>query len=203
MIRSLAPFLAFLVLMATACGGDPTPDAHTLPEPAVATVVDSIFPVEEELRRFRVGLTPTDTLQGGAADPAGLVNVFLRAIEAADTLTLAGLALNRSEFAWLYYPYTQYTEPPYQLSPALVWFQLQNRSSRGLSRLLQRYAGQPLFDTGFTCPDDGEAFGEGWIWHGCTVLGQIPSGEEVEERLFASILSLHGRAKFVSFSNEL
>jgi hypothetical protein len=84
-----------------------------------------------------------------------------------------------------------------------VWFQLQNRSSRGLSRLLQRYAGQPLFDTGFRCPDEGEAFGSGWIWHGCMVLGEIPSGERVEERLFGSILTLGGQAKFVSFTNEL
>jgi hypothetical protein len=35
------------------------------------------------------------------------------------------------------------------------------------------------------------------------VLGEIPSGERVEERLFGSILTLGGQAKFVSFTNEL
>lgn len=199
-MKRLPCWLVPVFLFFTACTQSDGVASHS--DVPVATVVDSIFPIEEELRRFRMGLTPTQSLEGGAPDPQTLVTTFLRAVEAADTLQVAELAVNRSEFAWLYYPYTHYTQPPYELSPALVWFQLQNRSSRGLSRLLQRYAGQTLFDTGLECPNEGEAWGEGWIWHDCRVRGRIPSGGEVEERLFGSILSVAGRAKFVSFANE-
>ncbi len=202
-----------LLVLAACAGGDGPPDARSVVEAEARTPVhvDSIFPIEEEIRRFREGMTPTDELSGGAASREALVDALLRGLEAADAEGVAGLALTRTEFAYLYYPYTIYTAPPYELSPALVWFQQQNRSSRGLTRLLQRYAGKPLFDTGFSCPDDGEPFGPGRIWHGCTVLGLVteevaepgaPTGA-VEERLFGSILRVGDRYKFVSFSNEL
>ena len=192
---ALVAGLSFL----SACGGD-----AARAEPVRTPVhVDSIFPIEEEIRRFREGMTPVSSLTGGLDSPEALVDALLRRLEAADTLGVAELALTRSEFAYLYYPFTMYTAPPYELSPALVWFQQQNRSSRGLGRLLRTYAGKPLFDTGFACPDGGEAFGDGHIWHGCTVLGELPTGEKVEERLFGSILEVEGRHKFVSFSNEL
>jgi len=47
------------------------------------------------------------------------------------------------------------------------------------------------------------AFGSGWIRHGCTVLGELPTGERVEERLFGSVFEIDGVRKFVSYSNEL
>lgn len=177
--------------------GPPDASAHT------PIHVDSTFPIEEEIRRFREGMTPVTQLDGGRASRDELVDAFLRGLERADTLGVAALALNRTEFAYLYYPYTIYTARPYELSPALVWFQLQNRSSRGLTRLLSRYAGETLFDTGYQCPDDGEPWGDGYIWHGCTVLGELPDGTEVEERLFGSILRVGTMYKLVSFSNEL
>jgi hypothetical protein len=165
--------------------------------------VDSVFPMDEEIRRFREGLVEPAGFTGGATSRDGLVETFIRSLEAADTLTVASLAVDQAEFAWFYFPHSIYTAPPYELPPALVWFQSQNRSSRGLTRLLRTYAGKTLYTTGYRCPDDGEAWGEGWIWHGCTVLGEIPTGERVEERLFGSILEVDGRFKFVSFSNEL
>lgn len=165
--------------------------------------VDSILPIDEELRRFRAGMEEVEALEGGAPSRNELVERFVLALEEADTLGLASLALNRTEFAWLYYPHTIYTSRPYELAPALVWFQQQNRSSRGFGRLLGRYGGRALHYTGYACPDDGEAFGEGRIWHGCTVHGATAEGDRVEERLFGSILELNGRYKLVSFSNEL
>jgi hypothetical protein len=68
-------------------------------------------------------------------------------------------------------PHSIYTAPPYELPPALVWFQSQNRSSRGLARLLQTYAGKTLYYKGYECPDEGEAWGKGWVWHGCAIAG--------------------------------
>lgn len=196
----LAPFaLAAGLSLLAACGGD-----DEAAEPARTPVhVDSIFPIEEEIRRFREGMTPVSSLTGGMDSPEALVDTLLRRLEAADTMGVAELALSRTEFAYLYYPFTMYTAPPYELSPALVWFQQQNRSSQGLGQLLRSYAGKPLYDSGFACPDEGEAFGDGHIWHGCSVLGELPTGEKVEERIFGSILEVGGRYKFVSFSNEL
>jgi hypothetical protein len=215
-LRTLAPTLAAAAavvgaLALSSCepegsaGGPPEAQAH------VPVHVDSTFPIEEEIRRFTVGMTPTGELSGGASSRDALVDALLRRLEAGDTAGVAGLALTRTEFAFLYYPHTIYTAPPYELSPALVWFQLQNRSSRGLTRLLRRYAGKTLHDTGHACPDAGEPWGPGHIWHGCTVLGLVteevaepgaPVGA-VEERLFGSILRVGDRYKFVSFSNEL
>jgi hypothetical protein len=172
------------------------------PDPSLASVVDSLLPIEEELRRFRERIPPLDALQVGWESPEALVAVLIQRLESADTLGIAELALNRAEFAYLYYPHSVYTEPPYELSPALVWFQLQNRSSRGLARLLQRYAGETLFTVGHHCPDEGEAFGEGWLWHGCRVIAELPSGERVEEQIFGSIFRFGDLYKFVGFSNE-
>jgi hypothetical protein len=208
----LPPFLALLLV--PACGGEGTTGASgSVPEADARTPVhvDSIFPIEEDIRRFREGMTPVDGFDGGPASMEALVDAFLRRLEAGDVEGVAALAMSRTEFAYLYYPHTIYTAPPYELSPALVWFQQQNRSSRGLSRVLQRYAGKPLLDTGFQCPDKGEAFGPGRIWHGCTVLGLVSEETAepgaatgaVEERLFGSILEIGGRYRFVSFSNEL
>jgi len=165
--------------------------------------VDSTFPVEEELRRFRAGLVEPAGLGNGSDSRGELVDTFLRRLEAGDTMGVAALAITPAEFAWFYYPHTMYVSRPYELPPSLVWYQLQNRSSRGMVRLLRRYAGKTLYDVGYSCPDEGETFGDGHIWHGCTVLGRIPSGERVEERLFGSILALDGHYKLVSFSNEL
>jgi len=170
---------------------------------APPTQVDSVFPIEEEIRRFREGLDEVTGFTSGAASMQELVDTMILALESEDPDLLASLAMTRQEFAWLYYPHTMYTSRPYELSPSLVWFQQQNRSSRGIVRLLDRYAGEELFYTGFDCPDEGEAFGNGWIHHGCTVLGELPTGEKVEERLFGSILEIDGVWKFVSYSNEL
>ena len=165
--------------------------------------VDSVFPMDEELRRFRQGLVEPTGLTGGASSRDELVETLIGGLEAGDTATVASLAMDQAEFAWFYVPHSIYTAPPYELPPGLVWFQAQNRSSRGLTRLSRTYAGKTLYYTGYQCPDEGEAWGEGWVWHGCAVMGEIPTGERVEERLFGSILELDGRFKLVSFSNEL
>ncbi|CAN5768166.1 hypothetical protein BH23GEM11_BH23GEM11_05600 [soil metagenome] len=205
-----ALILTLAACLLAACGtqdsaGDAAADTGSVAtaEARAPVHVDSIFPAEEEIRRFRVGMSPVSALAGGENSKEALVDALLRRLEAADTTGVSELAMTRTEFAYLYYPYTMYTHPPYELSPALVWFQLQNRSSRGLGRLLRDYAGKPLYDTGLKCPDEGEPFGAGRIWNGCAVLGVVPTGESVEEQLFGSILELDGRFKLVSFTNEL
>ncbi|MEX1257541.1 MAG: hypothetical protein WEG36_07990 [Gemmatimonadota bacterium] len=166
--------------------------------------VDSLFSIEEELRRFRMGLGEVAELAGGAPSRDGLVDTFIEALESANAFRLAGLVMTRAEFAWVYYPHSWNTQPPYDLPPDLLWSHQQNYSSRGLSRLLQRYGGRTLHSTGHRCPDeDGEPLGPGRIWTGCTVIGKLPTGEEVEERLFGGIVEFGGRFKLLSFANQL
>jgi hypothetical protein len=165
--------------------------------------VDSIFPAEVALEQFRSNFDEVTALAGGASSREALVDLFVRAVERGDTIAVAELAITPAEFAWLYFPHTMYMAPPYELPPGVVWHQQQNRSSRGFNRVLGRYAGEELYYTGLRCPDDGETFGDGRIWHGCTVLGELPEAGAVEEQLFGSIIELAGVYKLVSFSNEL
>ncbi len=197
---AMVPLVILSALFAGGCEGSATPD----PSPPETTgVVDSIFPMDEELRRFREGMDPIDALTGGTESRDTLVETFIAQLGAADTLGLASLAITPAEFAWVYFPHSMYMSPPYELPPGVVWFQLQNRSSRGLSRALTSLGGETLYYTGYDCPDEGERWGEGHIWHECTVLGTLPDGEAVEQKLFGSILEWRGRFKFVSYSNEL
>jgi hypothetical protein len=196
---------AALVLLAAACEPRPAaaPDDREAPSDPPATVVDSIFPVEEEIRRFQAALPEeVEELTGGEASRDALVARFVASLEAADTTGLASLAMTPGEFGYLYYPTSRYTRPPYRLSPSLVWFQNQNQSSRGLTRLLRRYAGQPMGYISFHCPDEAEVEGDNRFWHYCTVR-HLYQGDTVEVRLFGSIWERDGHYKLVGFANEL
>jgi hypothetical protein len=180
-----------------AAGGEPAPP------PSSGGVVDSVFPIEEEIRRFRVGLPEATELSGGAPTRDQLVERFVRAIESADSAALVPLLLDRSEFGWLYYPHTMYTAPPYELSPALLWFQMQNLTDSGISRLFRRASGGPLHVAGYRCEDTPAKQGANTVWSACTVTLHPPGGESVDMQLFGSILERGGTYKFVSFANDL
>jgi hypothetical protein len=211
-MRSFLALSGIVLLAATACDGggvgsadreDSRPwwEQEGLPPPSH---VDSILPAGESLRRFREGLEEATGLSGGSASRAELVDRFIQALVAADTTALASLAIDRAEFAWLYYPHSIYVAPPYELPPDVVWLQHQNYSSRGLRRLLEQYGGKTLHYTGHRCtPEEGESLGRGRQWAECLVLGELPTGEKSEERLFAGILEIGGRFKLLSFGNEL
>jgi hypothetical protein len=73
------------------------------------THVDSIFPVEEALRRFRAAVGPEPAgLEGGAASRHALLDRFAQALAAHDTVAFAGMVMSAAEFGWLYYPHTRY-----------------------------------------------------------------------------------------------
>jgi hypothetical protein len=188
-----------------ACGSDaedqPTADAHVEDRPS--TVVDSILPIEEELRRFRAVLGPEPTgLSGGAASRDALVGTFFEALAAADTAALLGLAITVDEFGWLYYPHTMYTAPPYELPPGVVWMLTENGSSRGLGRLLERLAGRPLEFLGYSCAPEPVVEERNLTWAECSVRFRAPGEEPREMRLFGSILERDGVFKFISYAND-
>ncbi|MEO7367338.1 MAG: hypothetical protein ABIZ36_05235, partial [Gemmatimonadaceae bacterium] len=167
-------------------------------------VVDSILPVEEELRRFRedVGGDKIRMLQGGASSRDSLVRRFLKALRSSDTSALQAMVLNAPEFAWLVYPESPNTKPPYTQSPALVWNQIENPSASGFTRLVRRLGGKHLTYTGYSCAKNPDRQGQNTIWTNCKMnLGE--PGEKVRgRRLFGSIIERDGQFKLVSFANE-
>lgn len=169
---------------------------------AVSTVVDSIRPVEDEVARFRATLTEhPQRLSDGAGSVDALVGMFVDAVNQGDAAGLHALALSRSEFAYFHYPYTHYTRPPYELSPALVWYRMSNRSAQGLTRLLRTFDGRELRVEAMTCTAPDSA-GSGVV-HSCAVNVPDIHGKTVEVRLFGPVLERDGRFKFVSLANEL
>jgi hypothetical protein len=127
----------------------------------------------------------------------------MEAVEAADTLALRDMLLSRAEFAYLYYPHTVYTHPPYELSPGLLWFQMENATSRGFTRLMDAWEGRPLGWSGYQCAREPTVEGPNRVWTGCVVqlIGDEYEGTEIG--LFGPILERGGTFKFVSYSNDL
>jgi hypothetical protein len=204
-----APLVAAL-LLAAACGagGESAARAAAIPDaaarPAAArTVVDSILPIAEELHRFRADLADTAReLAGGERSRDALVARFVRALETRDTASVRGMLLTASEFAWLYYPTSINARPPYELGPGLAWFQLQNGSSKGISRSWRRFAGAPLGVVGYDCPVAPDVHGGNRIWTDCTLSRRV--GRETSSiRLFGAIVEREGRFKFLSYASDL
>ncbi|MEX2527749.1 MAG: hypothetical protein WEA09_08955 [Gemmatimonadota bacterium] len=202
--------LAGLLLLTTAlfgCGGDVSRPgaevaAHEAQTTAPATVVDSVFPVEEEIRRFQEAYPGEVTeLAGGESSRDALVSRFIESLEAADTVDLTRLSMTPREFGYLYYPTSRYTEPPYRLSPALVWYQNQNVTGRGFTRLLRRYGGQEVNYLSYECPEEAEVEGQNRLWHNCRVV-HLFEGDTVSIQLFGSIWERGGHYKFVGYAND-
>jgi hypothetical protein len=117
------------------------------------------------------------------------------------------MALSRPEFAYLYYPTTQFAKPPYELSPALVWYRL--------GELQQPWPGPraaPLRREAAPCHVSGRITparptplvqGENRIWHGCVLQARDAAGREVSLSLFGPILEREGRFKLLSYANGL
>jgi hypothetical protein len=166
--------------------------------------VDSVFPLDEEIRRFRAELQDSvASLAGGAPSLDALVAAFVVALEDRDVRSLGKMVITPEEFAYLYYPTTRYTRRPYEMSPALVWFQLENYGSRGLNRALARHGGKPLQVIGHTCPDTAVQEGANRVWHGCVVRRLDEAGDTVNTSLFGAVLERDGRFKFINYANRL
>ena len=200
--KLMKKFLLTMTVIAAGCSsGDATTSRG---EPVVDSpriLVDSVFPVEEEIRRFKLtrGLGASYTLRDGASTREELVAAFIDALARADTARLSRMALDAGEFIDLYYPTSIFARPPYKQSPELRWFLLHQNSAKGLARLLQRYGGADSGYRGFQC-SVSEPEGDNLIWDRCTVTW-TPHREPV--RLFSTIIERDGHFKFVSFANDL
>ena len=211
MPRSRIVGLLFSLTLVVAACGDRSPatdSARTSGSSASGAArpsrVDSILPIEEELRRFRADLSDTArALRGGASTRDALVQRFVAAVETSDTLAIRDMLLTASEFAWLYYPTSINVQPRYELGPGISWFQLQNGSSKGISRLWRRFSGGRLGVTGHACPSAPLAQGDNRLWTDCTVSRVDHSGDTTSVRMFGAIIERDGRYKFLSYANDL
>jgi hypothetical protein len=192
-----------LVVLALGCADAPESGTASIDQAATpTTVVDSILPIAEEIRRFREVLGPDPgRLTGGANSLDALVDRFAVALAQRDTAALLEMLLTRDEFGWLYYPHTRYTTPPYELPPSFVWFQIENGSSQGLGRLLERLAGPGFEVLGHSCPPEPLSEGPNRIWDGCSVRFDPPEGDPRDLALFGGILERDEVFKFISYSN--
>ncbi len=167
-------------------------------------VIDSILPGEEELRRFRAVVgARVSALSGGAKSLDGLVQGFVSSLERGDTVALSRMTLSASEFAWLVYPTSPFTKPPYRQAPGLVWMSISTPSNAGRRKLLQRVAGETLGLKGYRCERPVERQGENRLHVGCDLELTKANGAVSRTRLFGTIIERHGVFKIVSFDNDL
>jgi len=113
------------------------------------------------------------------------------------------MAVNRSEFAYLYYPTSPRAHPPYDLEPGLMWFLLVQQRDRGLSRALRLYGGTPISLVDYECAKESSKEGANVVSGPCTVRWQGKGGDTLSVRLFSQILERGGRFKFLSYGNQL
>ncbi|MEO7965827.1 MAG: hypothetical protein ABIT38_18100, partial [Gemmatimonadaceae bacterium] len=153
-------------------------------------VVDSILPVEEQLRRFRiaVGGEPVTRLNDGSPSRDALVRRFLRAVVAADSIELVAMAVTSREFADLVYPESPNIHPPYQQDPSLVWRMIQNPSASGLKRLVRRAGGIEMKLRGYSCNPSPVVQGANRFWSACQLQLVDGNGVSSTHRFFGSIV---------------
>ena len=166
-----------------------------------ARIVDSILPVEEELRRFQQHLTRPAALVGGAPSREALVRQFVERLARRDTASLRALTMTREEFAFLVYPGSSYTRPPYRTPPGLVWLQVEQDGATGLRRLLRSDLDVASY-VSHRCARAPTTEGEVTLWRQCAVRVRLAGGDTLDGRLFGVILERNGHFKFVNYHTD-
>ncbi len=203
-MRSFHSVLVLLLAGAAAACGARDAAEEQQAGAAPAGVVDSALPIPVLLDRFRATLPDTPRmLAGGESSINRLARRLLIAVERNDTATARALILTRSEFAWLYYPETKFTHPPYELGPELVWLTTIGASEKGIGRLFARYGARRLRVSTIACPDSAVAEGVNRVHRGCRVTFSVPDSSAREMQLFGAVLERDGRFKFLSYANDL
>lgn len=162
-------------------------------------VVDSALPPAESLRRFRVGVDSVSGLDGPTSREA-LVRRFLAALEQRDARALRSLGVSRAEYAWVVFPNSRLSLPPYQHPPDVAWLMLQSSSSTGFNRVLQRLGGGQATYTGYQC-DAPVLDGRVRLHRNCRVRVSV-AGEFTNRKLFGTIVEHAGRYKFLSYDTD-
>lgn len=190
--------LLLILLTIVACDRAPEPDPS---QPALDTMTTAMRDALDQFRSTVRGEPPT-TIAGGATSRDELVASFADAVERADTAALIEMTMNRAEFAYLYYPHTIYTRPPYELDAETSWLLSKANTEKGLTRILERFGGKPFSVFAHQCEAEVAHEGPNRYWHRCTLTGRI-EGAPPTMRWFGSIWERNGQFKFVSYANDL
>ena len=202
------------VLLATSCSDGANHDtvaataadsqaAHVQEVVAAGGVVDSILPINQHLERFRASVPRVDTLVHASPSARQLLDRWASAIAARDTVALNEMLINRAEFAWLYYPDSRMSKPPYEAPPELLWGQLLASSDQGARKLLTRFGGGTLTIVSFNCPRAAQMEGENRLHEECITRLESKGARIPPNRLFGTIIERGGRFKFVGYANRL
>ena len=162
---------------------------------AAPTVIDSAPPPGEAMRRFRVGLDSPARLDGPTRRDL-LVLRFFAALRKGDRPALQQLAMKRAEFAYLVFPQSRWSKPPYNQPPDIEWLLLSAKSEGSLTRLVRRAGKFELIS--YDCGQPAARDGPVTYWPGCLVRVR-ENGQSREMKLFGSIMELDGRFKFRDF----
>lgn len=166
-------------------------------------VVDSVFPPEEAMRRFRAtvpGSAPT-RLAGGASSVDDLIRRYWVALTAADTSAVRSLSVSQAEFAYLYLPDSP--EIRSGMQPAIAWLVLDEASVRGLSRArLRAEAARNVPAVGVACDGNEVANGAAQIQGPCGIVLQRAAGSDTIW-IANRVILRDGVVKLLGFANPL
>ena len=111
------------------------------------------------------------------------------------------MVIDRSEFAYFYYPSSPYTRPPTVQEAPLVWFLIIENSQKGVTRVFDRFAGRPLPYRGYRCAPEPDREGANVLWRDC-VVALATDVDTSTRRLFGTIIERDGRFKFLTYAND-
>ncbi len=171
-------------------------------EKAPGYVVDSVFPPDEALRRFKAEIpgAPVTALSGGAQSVDSLLRRYWQLLSAGDTVALTPLVASKAEFAYLYFP--ESNEPADGMQPSISWLLLSNNGGRGLTRSLAAATSAPGEVRGTLCTPNTHPVGQSLIHGPCGIVRERASG--VDTLWIAThIIERDGIFKLMSFTNEL
>lgn len=156
------------------------------------------------MRRFRVGLDSVSSLDSASTTSRDrLIRRFVRAVADRDSLALRAMRLSRAEFAYLYFPSTQYVRAPYVTAPDVIWQLMEARGESGMKRLVTRVGGGGLQLVDYSCEQRPKEEGRNRLFEQCRIRYRRTPSDTVEQRkLFGSIIERDGRYKFVSYAND-
>ena len=199
-------FASLILVVATACGsGKDVADTIDVPvvEAAPGLVVDSALSMDTLVRRFQTGLERPVGLSHGATSADALTRSYLEALAASDTAALREMHLSRAEYAFLYFPESRMTKPPYELPPEVAWMLLASESSKGLTTVLRRVGGRRLLLERVRCGGEPLRDGTNLVLRDCVVDYRDDQGARGQLPLFAAIIARDGRFKFFSYATTL
>jgi hypothetical protein len=167
-------------------------------------VVDSILPIDEEIRRFKAatGGREVTALHDASASRDALVRRIVADVANGDSVDLAKAAITPQEFIDLLYPTSPYTHAPYRQAPGLVWMSIANHSQSGYTRLVRRRGGESVSLESYSCVEKPEIQGENRLWSTCVLRLVGPQGDITTQRWFGTILERGGRFKVIGYANQ-